>query len=59
MAQGGVAGGDVDPVRQDWIIKEWDRTPTYVMQGFSGMVPGADVTALLPQSRVSTLLSWR
>jgi len=56
MAQGGVAGGDVDPVRQDWIIKEWGRTPTHVMQGFSRMVPGADVTDLLPQIRVLTLL---
>jgi hypothetical protein len=34
-------------VRQDWIIKEWGRTPTHVMQGFNRMVPGADVTALL------------
>ena len=56
MEQGGIAGGDVDPVRQEWIIKEWGRTPTHVMQGFSRMVPGADVTDLLPQIRVPTLL---
>ena len=56
MESGGVAGGDVDQVRQDWIVKEWGRTPTHVMQGFSRMVPGADVTSLLPQIRVPTLL---
>jgi hypothetical protein len=38
------------------IVQEWGKTLTHVMQGFSRMVPGADVTALLPQIRVPTLL---
>jgi pimeloyl-ACP methyl ester carboxylesterase len=56
MERGGLAGGDVDPVRQDWIVKEWGKTPTHVLQGFCHMVPGADVTPLLPEIRVPTLL---
>ena len=56
MEGGGLAGGDVDPVRREWIVQEWGKTLTHVMQGFSRMVPGADVTALLPQIRVPTLL---
>jgi hypothetical protein len=36
--------------------KEWSKTPTHVLQGFCRMVPGADVTSLLPEIRAPTLL---
>jgi len=37
-------------------VQQWAKTPTHVLQGFCRMVPGVDITPLLPQVRVPTLL---
>ncbi len=56
MERGGLAGGDVDAARQDWIIREWGKTPTHVLQGMCRLVPGLNVSSLLPQIQVPTLV---
>jgi pimeloyl-ACP methyl ester carboxylesterase len=54
MNQGGIAGSD--PVHVDWVIKEWDKTPTHVLQGLCRLVPSVDVAPLLTQVKVPTLV---
>jgi pimeloyl-ACP methyl ester carboxylesterase len=56
MERGGLAGGDVAPARQDWIVQEWAKTPTHVLQGMCRLVPGLNVSSLLPEVHVPTLL---
>ncbi len=51
---GGIAGSD--PAHVDWIIKEWSKTPTHVLQGLCRLVPSVDITSLLPQVKVPTLV---
>jgi pimeloyl-ACP methyl ester carboxylesterase len=43
-------------VRRERIAQEWGKTLPHVMQGFRRIVPGAEVTASLPQIRVPALL---
>lgn len=53
-AGGGLTGGE--PERMQWVIDEWARTPTHVLQGLCRMVPTVDVAELLPQVKVPTLV---
>ena len=46
MEQGGGLVG-TNPAHTDWVIAEWSKTPTHVLQGLCRMVPGVDVTPLL------------
>jgi pimeloyl-ACP methyl ester carboxylesterase len=55
MEQGGGTGG-ANPAHVDWIVSEWSKTPTHVLQGLCRMVPSVDITPLLPQVRVPTLV---
>jgi pimeloyl-ACP methyl ester carboxylesterase len=38
------------------VVREWSKTPTHVLQGISQMLLGADLTPLLPQVKVPTLV---
>jgi pimeloyl-ACP methyl ester carboxylesterase len=51
---GGLTGGD--PVREQWVINEWSRIPTHVLQGLCRAVPSVDVAPLLAQIKVPTLI---
>ncbi len=51
---GGLAG--INPAHTDWVVAEWSKTPTHVLQGLARMVPSVDVTPLLSQVRVPTLI---
>ena len=55
MERGGGIGG-ANPAHVDWIIREWSKTPTHVLQGLCRIVPGVDITPLLPQVKVPTLV---
>ncbi len=51
---GGLTGGD--PARTQWVIDEWSRTPTHVLQGLCRAVPSVDVAPLLAQIKAPTLV---
>ena len=51
---GGLAG--TNPAHLDWVITEWSKTPTHVLQGLCRLVPSVDITPLLPQVKVPTLV---
>jgi pimeloyl-ACP methyl ester carboxylesterase len=51
----GVESGK-DQAHIDWVVREWSKTPTHVLQGITRMLAGADITPLLPQVRVPTLV---
>jgi len=50
-----ISGGD-SPEQREWVIAEYGRTPVQVMQGITGGLAGLDVTELLPQLEVPTLI---
>ena len=51
---GGLTGGGT--ARTQWVINEWSRTPTHVLQGLCRAVPSVDVAPLLAQIQVPTLV---
>jgi pimeloyl-ACP methyl ester carboxylesterase len=51
---GGLTGGD--QARTQWVIAEWTRTPTHVLQGLCRAVPNVDVAPLLGRVKVPTLI---
>ncbi len=55
MEQGGGLGS-ANPAHVDWMLKEWAKTPTHVLQGLCRLVPSVDITPLLPQVKVPTLV---
>jgi len=55
MEQGGGIGG-ANPAHIRWIVDEWSKTPTHVLQGLCRIVPGVDIAPLLSQVKVPTLL---
>jgi pimeloyl-ACP methyl ester carboxylesterase len=55
MEQGGGLG-TANPAHIDWILKEWAKTPTHVLQGLCRLVPSVDVAPLLSQVKVPTLV---
>jgi pimeloyl-ACP methyl ester carboxylesterase len=40
----------------DWVVREWSKIPTHVLQGITRMLGSADITPLLPQVKVPTLV---
>jgi pimeloyl-ACP methyl ester carboxylesterase len=50
----GLTGGD--PARTNWVINEWAKIPTHVLQGLCKAVPTIDVAPLLSQIKVPTLV---
>jgi pimeloyl-ACP methyl ester carboxylesterase len=50
----GLTGGD--PERTQWVINEWAKIPTHVLQGLCRAVPTVDVAPLLSQIKVPTLI---
>jgi pimeloyl-ACP methyl ester carboxylesterase len=55
MEQGG-AIGRANPAHLEWIVREWSKTPNHVLQGLCRLVPSVNISLLLPQVRVPTLL---
>ncbi|MGH7932077.1 MAG: alpha/beta fold hydrolase, partial [Candidatus Binataceae bacterium] len=51
---GGIAGAN--PAHIEWVIKEWSKTPTHVLRGLCRIVPGVDITPLLPRIKIPTLV---
>ena len=44
------------PEHIEWVLKEWAKTPTHVLQGITKTLDGADTAPLLPQVTVPTLV---
>ena len=44
------------PEHQAWVLKEWEKTQTHVLQGITKTLDGADTATLLPQVKVPTLV---
>jgi len=55
LIDSGVIGG-LNPAHIDWVVGEWSKTPTHVLQGVNRMLAGADISPLLPQVKVPTLV---
>jgi pimeloyl-ACP methyl ester carboxylesterase len=55
MEQGGGLG-TADSAHIDWILKEWGKTKTHVLQGLCRLVPSVDVEPILSQVKVPTLI---
>jgi pimeloyl-ACP methyl ester carboxylesterase len=55
MERGGGLGG-ANPAHLEWIVREWAKAPTHVLQGLCRLVPSVDITPLLPQVKVPTLV---
>ena len=51
---GGLTGGN--SARTQWVVDQWGRTPTHVLQGLCRAVPAVDVAPLLSQVKVPTLI---
>ena len=51
-----MAVGEAKSPRLEWILKEWGKTPTHVLQGLCRLVPSVNITPLLPQVKVPTLV---
>lgn len=57
MGQGGGLGvAKVNQAKIDWIINEWGKTRTHVLQGLCRLVPSVDVEPILEQVKVPTLV---
>src|SRR5215510_9092813 len=48
--------GSGNSAHVDWMLAEWAKTPTHVLQGLCRLVPSVDVSPLLPQVKVPTLV---
>ena len=55
MESGGILIGG-DPARSQWVIDEWGRIPTHVLQGMCRVVPTIDLAPVLSQIKVPTLI---
>ena len=45
-----------NPAHIEWVVNEWAKTPTHVLQGITRTLDGADTATLLPQINVPTLV---
>ena len=45
-----------NPAHIEWVLNEWAKTPTHVLQGITRTLDGADTASLLPQIKVPTLI---
>jgi len=48
--------GTANPAHIEWILKEWGKTRTHVLQGLCRLVPSVDVEPILSQVKVPTLI---
>lgn len=44
------------PAHIEWVVSEWSKTPTHVLRGINRMLAKADITPLLAQVKVPTLV---
>lgn len=44
------------PAHVEWVLTEWAKTPTHVLQGITRTLDGADTAPLLPKVAVPTLV---
>ncbi|NOT58380.1 MAG: alpha/beta hydrolase [Deltaproteobacteria bacterium] len=56
MTQGGGLGVASLSPQVEWLLQEWGKTRTHVLQGLCRLVPSVNITSLLPQVKVPTLL---
>lgn len=45
-----------NPAHIEWVVSEWSKTPAHVLRGINRMLAKADITPLLPQVKVPTLV---
>ena len=45
-----------NPAHIEWVLNEWSKTPTHVLQGITRTLDGADTAPLLSQISVPTLI---
>ena len=45
-----------NPAHIEWVVNEWAKTPTHVLQGITKTLDGADTASLLPEVTVPTLV---
>jgi pimeloyl-ACP methyl ester carboxylesterase len=45
-----------NPAHIEWVLNEWAKTPTHVLQGITRTLDGADTTPLLPHIKTPTLI---
>ena len=45
-----------NPAHIEWVVNEWAKTPTHVLQGITRTLDNADTAPLLPQVTVPTLI---
>jgi pimeloyl-ACP methyl ester carboxylesterase len=45
-----------NPAHIEWVLNEWGKTATHVLQGVTRTLDGADTEPLLPQVKVPTLI---
>jgi len=45
-----------NPAHIEWVVGEWSKTPARVLRGINRMLAKADITPLLPQVKVPTLV---
>jgi pimeloyl-ACP methyl ester carboxylesterase len=45
-----------NPAHINWVVNEWSKIPAHVLRGITRMLGSADLTPLLPQIKVPTLL---
>ena len=45
-----------DPRHIEWVLNEWAKTPTHVLQGITRTLDGADTMPMLPQIQAPTLV---
>jgi pimeloyl-ACP methyl ester carboxylesterase len=45
-----------NPAHIEWVLSEWGKTPTHVLQGITATLDGADTAPILPQIKVPTLI---
>ena len=56
LIQRGAGLAAEDSAHLRWVIDQWTKTPTHVLQGLCRLVPSLDVEPLLSQVRVPTLV---
>ncbi len=45
-----------NPAHIEWVVNEWAKTPTHVLQGITRTLDGADTAPILPQIKTPTLI---
>jgi hypothetical protein len=45
-----------NPAHSEWVLNEWAKTPTHVLQGITSTLDNTDTAPLLPRITVPTLI---